>query len=103
MKKTLMAILGAILFATGTAHAHTVLAAVECWSDAGCASIPVSSVCSGGTPINISCSQVKAPSPTHSCSPGTCGSNKNLSGAYVGDFCQDVNGYDALVTCDVQP
>jgi hypothetical protein len=103
MKKILMAILGAILFATGTANAITTtyVVPVECWSDAGCASILISNVCNG-TIVSISCSQVKTPSQTRSCyigSTGTCGQEINLSGAYVGDFCQDVTGYDALVTC----
>jgi hypothetical protein len=103
MKKLFMAILGSVLLAGASAQAAEYGVQVECYSDSGCNSIWLSDVCgSGKNPVSISCSQVKTPTNTTSCSPGTCGSPMQIGNgsiAKVGDFCLDVNGYDAIVIC----
>ena len=101
MKKLLLAtLLGSFLLAGASAQASDYVVAVECWSDANCNSIYLSSICGDNSVVGISCTQVKTPTSTTSCSPGTCSYamwySQNLS---VGAFCKDVNGYDALVTC----
>jgi len=107
MKKLFMAILGSVLLAGASAHATNYGVRVECWSDSGCAGTTLGDVCTsamgtGAVPVSISCSQVKTPTTTTPCGSATCSYNsKSMQNAssYVGDFCQDVNGYDAIVTC----
>jgi hypothetical protein len=102
MKKLLLMVtlLGSALLASASAQASDFGVQVECWSDSGCNNISLSTVCgSNMTVVSISCTQVKTPTSTTSCSSGTCSYSKSINSATVGDFCQDVNGYDALVIC----
>jgi hypothetical protein len=83
--------------------------AVECFNDANCASLLLSSICGSSRPVSISCSQVKFQTGAATCSPPNGAACKdlfsmaspiNLGGTHtVGEFCTDTSGFDAIVFC----
>ena len=104
MKKLLVtAILGFSLSAAANAHAAYRAVLVECISDANCADLTLQTVCGGTMPVNISCTQVRTPTVVTECNEyyntALCGTTVIDYDSRVGNFCKDVNGYDAIVTC----
>jgi hypothetical protein len=111
MKKLfLVTLLGAALSAVASLSPRAAFAAsdwavtVECWSQTNCNNTTLGGICgSGNSAVSVSCGQVVTPSSSSNCGSGASCSQHSSSGGYnartIGEFCQDISGWDAIVYC----
>lgn len=95
-------LLGSVLLASTSAFAN-VGVKVECYGN--CNNVYLFDVCSGigqQYVLAVACDDTVDPAPgeyTINCGSGRCAKEGDYYGKYLGYYCKDGNGYDAVVTC----